>query len=81
MKISLQLLSVQNSYILTYILQQKSVKANLNIALRYYMIEKMLKTINYSEPLRAGKARVTWNVRGVVWNSYAKKNGGKLCVT
>ena len=41
MKISIQLLSVQNSYILTYILQQKSVKANLNIALRYYMIEKM----------------------------------------
>lgn len=41
MKTSLQLLSIQNSYILTYILQQKSVKANLNIALRYYMIEKM----------------------------------------
>ena len=41
MKTSIQLLSVQNSYILSYILQQKSVKANLNIALSYYMIEKM----------------------------------------
>ena len=41
MKTSLQLLSIQNSYILIYILQQKSVKANLNIAPSYYMIEKM----------------------------------------
>lgn len=61
MKTSIQLLNVQNSYILSYILQQKSVKANLNIALSYYMIEKYNKNC-YAKRMEANYASLNESV-------------------